>query len=370
MANNYRLYYAVMQAGVARDGTDTYTAIHGVQQCGISTNFSLENIFELSQLSPYEIKEGTPEIQVTLTKVLDGYPLIYHLLTQGASSGSLAGRSRTKNCIALATFDDTKEAAAGTPIAEVIMSGMFVNSVTYNFPTEGPFTEEVQAVGNNKVWRNTESVSPVFAGAFSTTTADRPYASTGSGGVNVRQHFIFADSSATSARDANGMVTTNATGGTKHFSVFPPDIDGITNSGTNPINSTTLARSAHIQSVQVSVNLNREDLFELSRKTPYYRVVAFPVTVTCSITTLASKWDNVTATELGTNSEGDNLTARTIKIKTTEGTFIDLGVQNKLQSVEFGGGDAQGGNVTLTYNYQTLNDFTVAHPQDPSTSLR
>jgi hypothetical protein len=357
MANNYRLIYSAMQFGIAPDGSNNFTAVHGVQSCGLTTNFTLENIFQLGQSSPYEIKEGIPDVQVTLQKVLDGYPLIYHLMTQQASSATMLGRSRAKCVGALATFDDTKDAASGVPIAECILSGLFVNSAAYNFDVNGPFTEDIGAVSNTKLWRDTESVVPLFSGAFN--NADRPFASTGSGGVNVRQNFIFADSSAGVTRDANGMVNvTNA-------SVMPPDIDGITSSGTNPLNVTTGSRSAAIQSVQVNCNLNREELLELSRKTPYYRVVSLPVNVTCAITTLAKKWDNVSV-----NEDTDNLTNRTIKIKVTEGTFIDLGTQNKLSNVDFNGGGADGGNVQLTYNYQTQNDFTVRHPQDPNTALR
>ena len=55
-------------------------------------------------------------------------------------------------------------------------------------------------------------------------------------------------------------------------------------------------------------------------------------------------------------------------IVTCEGTAIYLGEKNKLSSVNYGGGDAGGGNVTVTYSYTTFNDFTVIHPQDPNVS--
>ena len=40
----------------------------------------------------------------------------------------------------------------------------------------------------------------------------------------------------------------------------------------------------------------------------------------------------------------------------------------RLSSVSFGGGDAGGGNATVTYSYTTFNDFTVLHPSDISAS--
>ena len=41
-----------------------------------------------------------------------------------------------------------------------------------------------------------------------------------------------------------------------------------------------------------------------------------------------------------------------------------LGNKNKLSSVTYGGGDAGGGNATVTYSYSTFNDFTVVHWAD------
>ena len=64
----------------------------------------------------------------------------------------------------------------------------------------------------------------------------------------------------------------------------------------------------------------------------------------------------------------DNITDQTIRLATCEGTRIFLGSKNKLASVNYGGGDAGGGNVTVTYSYTTFNDFTVLHPQDPNVS--
>ena len=61
-------------------------------------------------------------------------------------------------------------------------------------------------------------------------------------------------------------------------------------------------------------------------------------------------------------------TFQIIRIATCEGTRIFLGDKNKLASVNYGGGDAGGGNVTVTYSYTTFNDFTVLHPQDPNPS--
>ncbi len=51
-----------------------------------------------------------------------------------------------------------------------------------------------------------------------------------------------------------------------------------------------------------------------------------------------------------------------------EGTSIDCGSKNKLESVSFGGGNAgsRGGNDTMTYSYINSNDLTILHPLDPA----
>ena len=38
---------------------------------------------------------------------------------------------------------------------------------------------------------------------------------------------------------------------------------------------------------------------------------------------------------------------------------MDLGGRNKLSSVSYGGGEAGGGNLTITYSFVTDNTFTM-----------
>jgi hypothetical protein len=49
-----------------------------------------------------------------------------------------------------------------------------------------------------------------------------------------------------------------------------------------------------------------------------------------------------------------------------EGLQIDLGSKNRLSSVSVTGGDADaGGSESITYTFETYNDFKVTHPEDP-----
>ena len=157
MANN-RIFYACHAVAIApcftahNDGNTNL--VHGVQSVGITTNFNLEQAFELGQIQIYENIEGTPDVEVTLEKVLDGYPLIYHLATPEAEQSTLAGRAAERCCVGLGIYPETKDSIDGGAPVEVYMSGMYLSSLSYTFPTDGNCTESVTLVGNNKEWNS------------------------------------------------------------------------------------------------------------------------------------------------------------------------------------------------------------------------
>lgn len=386
MAN--RIYFANQQVAFKRDGAQgaaNYTPARGVQSVAVTTTFNLEQAFELGQLAIYENIEGVPDIEITCSKVLDGYPLLYHLATDRATghntAPTLAGRSNAKCIVALGVWPDTDDSAVGTSQNQMESSGLFTSSVTYNFPLEDNFSEDITLVGNNKGWRSigsaTETVScenPPWtlanAPGFFTGNNDAPKASGGAdrilgsgqtGGVNRRENLAFALATAT---DAGGVDYTH----------LPTEIPGVDSNGwMSPKDANNVA---HVQSITVSTDLGREELFELGTRQPYARVVTFPVEVTCDIEVLSISGDMIDALADGCAGGTadpctgivDNLSNQSIRIATCEGTRIFLGDKNKLASVNYGGGDAGGGNVTVSYSYTTFNDFTVMHPQDPDAS--
>lgn len=354
MANN-RIYYAIQQVKIGnstQDGTTNFPAIHGLQSVGITTNFNLEQVFEMGQLAIYQNIENVPDIEVTLNKVLDGYPLIYVLATEkgtGVASGltavdaSIPGRQNARCDLELSIFPDTQISASGQNIRNrVVCSGMYVSSVSYTFPVDGNFTEDVTLVGNNKVWGGTAS------GVFQND--DEPIAASQIG----RRQFLNIENCR-----------------------FPTQIPGISCSGTNNPQGGGSGFAAHFQNITVSCDFGREAIQELGTFAPYHRYVTFPVEVTSEFEVLAISGDMINATEEGYYSgftgttvagvnaarcEGrHNLLDQTIYIETCEGTKIDLGTKSKLTSVNYAGGDTGGGNVTVTYSYTTFNDLIVAH---------
>jgi len=356
MANN-RIYYAIQQVAL---GTGGAIPLHGVQSVGLTTNFNLAQIYEMGQLSLYQNYENVPDIEVTLNKVLDGYPLIYTVATEsgtGVSTGAIAtsadlvGRANTRTDLVLSIFPEQRLAASGTPLAIVSCSGMYVSSVSYTFPNDGNFTEDVTLVGNDKVWATTAN-----SGTDLKNNSDTPAAVQG---VNRRQHLTM--SNCRFPKQIPGIGT-----------------DGVNGQGLNVLNSTTASGyNVHFQSIKVSCNMGRESIYELGTRQPYYRYINFPVAVTCDfdVMSVSGEWIQASASGYWTNFDTKtaatntttncdnrfNLINETIYLQTCEGTKIDLGSRNKLTSVNYTGGDTGGGNVTVTYSYQNFNDFTVAH---------
>jgi hypothetical protein len=343
---NNRLFYACEAVGVSdyESAPDTYLAARGVQTAGVNTSFNLEQFFEYGQLAVYQNAEGVPDVEVTLEKVLDGNPLLYHLMTQGATASTLLGRSNQRCNVALGLYADTTPLASGTPQAQVVLSGAYVSQLSYEFSVNGAFKESVTAVGNNKRWLPS---GYTFTGmsAASGVTQLTPAATEG---VNVRQHFLMADCR------------------------FPLEIRGISSSGTNDPAAGGTAFNVAVQSVRVSTNLGRQQILELGRRAPFFRYVDFPVEVTSAIEVVAKEGDHVDALETGSQPGGGNLTDQVVYFATTEGTKLNLGSRNRLLSVNYNGGTAGrgGGNATITYSYSNQNDLDIKHPADPTTALR
>lgn len=345
---NARQYYPIIAVGFAPNGlalnnngfvsavgSGGYRAAKGVQSIGSNTSFALQQIFQLGQLSLYENIEDLPNINFTVEKVLDGYPLLQHLATPTATSATLAGRYNDQQCMcAVAYYDITRDSATGIPLSTTIMSGVYVDSISINGDTQGSITESVSFVCRNRTWNFTPSGVPWVSGTHFASTGGPVMAS---GGVQRREDVDMT------------------------FSRWPRQIPGVSGNGVNPSGSNGFG--AHIQSFSVSVNLGRTDLLELGRKGEYFRFATFPAEVTSSFSVTA----NERADGMNVVGDADNLTDETILIQLRNGVKIDLGSRNKLASIDQSGGDTGGGNVTLTYNYSNFNDYTCTfQTQDPA----
>lgn len=336
---NNRIFYACQAVGFGiyneASGTPSnLVAAHGVQSVGINTSFNLTQAFELGQISIYENIEGLPNVEVTVEKVLDGYPLLYHLATSGAEINSLVGRTKQRCNVALGIYQDHVDAVSGAAPVEVFMSGMYLSSVSYTLSTEDNATESITLVGNSKAWYTSPlawtSGNSNMAASFS-YGSDSPR---GSGGIQRREDVLMQSS------------------------IMPVSIYAVSGTSVgNNYDTTTKRPKAHIQSISISTDLNREDILELGHKQPYYRTAGFPVEVTSEFEVIAISGDFINAYK-----DEDNTPTQPIKIVLRDGTTFDLGTENRLSSVNYTGGDAGGGNATTTYSFSTYNDLTITAP--------
>ena len=354
MSSNNRIFYACQAVSINNEGSTSVVAgdmAHGVQSVGMTTNFNLEQAFELAQIEIYENIEGTPDVEVTLEKVIDGHPLIYHMASTGvagtANSG-LAARSDVKCDVRLGIFDAQANNVAsaegagtgsnpGDAEVEVYCSGMFISSVSYTIPVDGNATESVTLVGNNKQWLTGTDVliKDGDVAAFNGTDVPKAFGVAGaaSGGIQRREDVILSGC------------------------ILPTVIDGVVGSGYGNAANSDVTPRIHIQNFTCSTDFSREDILELGRKTPYFRPANFPIEVTCEIEAITTSGDFVSAYEFGdselysTVDSGNNVSNEVIFMFMRGGLGLDLGNKNKLSSVSYGGGDAGGGNVSCTYSF-------------------
>ena len=299
--------------------TQSYRTLNGIQSVGITTNFNLDPVYQLGRLAPGDLFEDIPDVEISVTKQLDGTKTIYE---QMMGNGTLAALSDKRSAVLLQIYSQEFNAATGTPVAKCEMVPAYLSSVTYNFPSDGAFTEEVSIVANNKDWSTSE------------TNTDPPDASLT--GVARRQMFNIAGSTFPTGTSANA-----------------------------PFQSGSLPADFRLQSVSVSVDLGREEIFQLGERLPFTRYINFPVEVNSEFEFISASGDKVGATELDTDCANPKaLVDRTIILALCDGTTLNLGTKNKLNSVSQSGGDAGGDNVVYTFSYINYSELTYTGPGD------
>lgn len=352
-------------AGVDVDPSGRWELVRGAQSVGMTTTFNFEQIFQLGQIEIYEFVELEPEIEFTIERVLDGTKPLWFMVSGPRGTSTLVERTADyKADIAVPIYQDSQTRATGLPISMVYGSGMFVSSVTYTFPVDGNFTESVTMVGNDKVWSDFE-----LAGDPYPTTLAR-----GSGiGDNGSEQSQIGFPSGILSPNPGGILPFSTAGGENALVIgsgvqrresfdltnsrLPTEIPGVTASGTlqNLVE--------HIQTITVSTDLGREDIFELGKKRPFFKFVTFPIEVTCAVEVITSQGDLIDAIskEPAACERFNNTVDQQILLTICDGITLDLGLRNRLQSIDWAGGEAGGDNVTITYNYQNFNDLTITH---------
>jgi len=356
-----RIFYASQAVGLRHhQGNAQFMRIHGLQSVGVNTNFNLDAAYQLGNIELYANIEGTPEVEVTLEKLLDGRPLILDMATATggvgvATSGVFAGqtnrtlvaRSNARTDLLVSVADDTVDkvdTSVGTPLAQCLVSGAYLSQISYKLPMDGNASESATIVGNSKIWYSGN------AGNFTLTATQVD--------PNIRMSSLYSVSGIARRQHVDVLNC-----------LWPKQIPGVNSTGAIT-NDTVSGFTTHLQSVNISCQLGRESLMELGRKMPYFRFVKFPVEVTSEFEVQLGgaanqAGDFISATEVGTDGSGNNLRYETIKIqlKGNDNTILnifDLGSRNMLTTVNYQGGGVDGSNASATYSYRNFNNLTVS----------
>ena len=317
----------------------------GLQSIGISTTFNLEQVFQLGQVELYEYSERQPDIEVTMSKTIDGAKPLFFMVTDPASANDIVARTANYRVdVALQIYPDTQFRATGKPQSIVTASGMYLSNLSYTFPIDGFVSEDVTLVGNDKIWGAMVAVSGQTAGNNSGLGGEPlvvwPDDQDG-GNPNAPEGTasgVFGHDGNTSALEEGGAA--ELAGGADRFgviivgsgvqrreevdirrSVLPSDIPGIISPVSSGLDGafvnggfgaqgpgTALATdqlvvdantdfvAEHIQTITVSFSVAREDIFELGSKRPFVKVPDFPLEATASIEVITAQGDLVDAT--------------------------------------------------------------------------
>jgi len=300
MATN-RIFYACQAVGFGASGG---SALTGVQSVGCNSTFGLEQVFQLGQIEIYENIEGTPEVELTIEKVFDGATNLY-----GAYAG--AGKTITevatlRNTVTLAIVTDDEsvhEGSAGTIGVEC--TGVYMSNYSANFSTDGTSSDTITVVGNHQSW-----------GAKTMSIAK-------------------AEGTANVAKRQNLSLTVGGVAG-------------------------PVAQTGKVQSASASIDFGREDLLQFGSKTPYFRAASFPVECSAEVTF------NAVAANLVSNLNFDDPQATDVQSGDSSVTIGyaagggtgQVGISGRCTGMNYSGGDATGGNATITYSYTGYNNFT------------
>jgi len=350
--------------------------VRGAQSVGMTTTFNFEQVFQLGQVEIYEYVELEPEVEFTIEKILDGTKPMFFSTTGPRGATTLVARTADyKVDVAVPVYSDSQTRATGLPISMVYGSGMFLSSISYTFPVDGNFTESITLVGNDKIWSDFELSGDPYPSTLARPTGvswnlpSGPAAISDNGSTQTQLGFP----SGILAPSPGGISAFTTTGGESALVIgsgvqrresfdlscsrLPTEIPGVSASGTLG------GLVEHIQTITVSTDLGREDIFELGRKRPFFKFVTYPIEVTCAIEAITSQGDLIDAisAEPVACARSSNTADQEIILCLCEGLNINLGSRNRLQSVDWGGGEAGGDNVTVSYNYSNFNDLTITH---------
>ena len=291
-----RIFYASQAVSIAG------TPVQGAQSVTIATTYKVDKYNQLGHTSVLNSVAMAPEVEVTITKNLDGSATMF-----GQYGSTLVGLANTQHTIKVGVGDDTAlQVASGSAIQ---MTGMYLKSVKYAMQIEGAFTEECSFVGGDKTL---------------TGTVNAP----GTSGAKVLTRRNFSGSTLPSEVTSSKIQSVSISADLGREALYELG---------NPVaffRAPTFPAEITCE-ISVLAQDSAEEVAFAQASESGCSPVDLPVEQSISIVLC----------DAGSGS----------------GYVFNLGSKCILQSVNYSGGDTGGGNVTITYSYTTSNSLTVTN---------
>ena len=342
--------------------TGSFMAPQGIQSVGFNTSVAFEPIFQLGQTELYGRTESqSPEVEATISKAFDGTQPLYTTIMGGntAVNNKQPTELTLNHCeLDMGIYSENVPYASGTAESAVYCSGMYLTNVSMTFPIDGMATEEITLLGDTKKHLATSNISAYENVNAGTGTAPAPY-----------------------QRWSMDVDNSTLPSGVKNYA---------------------------IQSVSVSMGMGREALQEIGSRGKYCRYPTYPFEVTTdfevivggAMTTRGAEpsaattsavdidsYDFVNDVGLACFSDAkysiepgvsptDNqidqgyidtgFRDQTIKLKfcgktSGDSLSISLGDKCRATSQNYSGGDTGGDNATMSYSFQSYDEFKLDH---------
>ena len=383
------------------------TVLQGVQSVGYDTNHQLDKVFQLGQSQIYYTNEDQVNITGNIERALDGTCPAFLAATMDAPSPTLLGREGCRFTVGVSYFPCTVDSATGQPDVITAIVNANINSLGYTINTEGFSSESLGFQANDILSLRTADI-PVtalqnypnctFTASFVADASTLAFSGTNSGNdqspnctTTNRQDIIFTPTVGSNPATIATAVETDPTFLDENsalrdpdVTILPPQVVGIDSDGVN-------RSDVCISNISITADLAREEIFCLGRRSPASRTLTLPVTVSTSIETISPVGPLVSATDQGIclpvsgctqvgasgvtdfgnsacSQNGINSPTATIRLATCQGLRIYLGTRNQLVSSNTTGGSTGGEDLSVTYNFESDNVFTVVHSNDCSPS--
>lgn len=285
MPNN-RVFYACHAVSVGGG------FVAGAQSVGMTTTFDLEPVFQLGQLKQIDTVTLAPQVEITLTRVLGVGGTIY--------SGTFEDMFEpAEETLCLSIGDDTSPLLTSAS-SSIYCTGAGLTGVTYNFPVDGTFTEEVTYLARGKLL----SGCSVTAQEYTDDTTD----------VKTRQHY---------AGGAPAVVTA----------------------------------AGNLTNITISTSPGRELMYKLGEYKSFHSYPNTPAEVTVEFEVTATSTDGIEIAEVEA-CNSPTIPQQDISLDICGTTFTME--KCKLSNITYGGGDTGGGNSTINFTYTTYNSLEVS----------